>query len=137
MNDRWEYTIPANTAEASAIRVKCRISPGVLRTLIIYFPPGCQNLARCRVHLGEKPIAPRSPKNYIAADSMAHTLLHVDEQIREDLSVLNWDVWNLDDTNPHTLWMAAEWSSEAETPEKKTAGLMDRFVKKMEDLIGI
>lgn len=136
MNDRWEYTIPANTAEADAIRVKCPISPGILRTLTVFYPAGCHNLARCRIYLGEKIIAPRSASNYIAADDMAHTLLHVDEPIREDLPVLNWLVWNLDDSYDHTIWLAAEWSSELETPEKKTAGLMERLMKKIEDLIG-
>lgn len=136
MQDRWEYTIPANTAEADAVRVECKISPGVLKTLMVYFPPGCENLARCRVSIGEKPIAPRSSSNYLAADGQNVDLKHLEEPIREDLPVLNWEVWNIDDTYDHTIWLSAEWTSEAEPYEKTLVRILGDFVGLMKRLIG-
>lgn len=137
MHDRWEYTIPANTAEADAIRVKCGVSPGTLRSLIIFMPRGCQNLARCRVFIGERPVAPRSMKNFIACEGYALELRHLDEPIQEDLPVLNWDVWNIDETWPHTIWMSAEWTTAPEPYEKTTARSIGDFVSIMKRLIGV
>ncbi|MBA7711475.1 hypothetical protein ES703_120438 [subsurface metagenome] len=71
MYDRWEYTIPEDLGEDERRRVKCPITRGFLRSLTIYFPPGCHNLARCRVFVGERPVAPRSAGHYIAAEGMA------------------------------------------------------------------
>lgn len=136
MHDRWEYTIPADTAEADAVRVECRISPGVLKTLIVYNPPGCENLARCRVFLGEKPIAPRSKSNYIAMDGDMIVLRELNEPIRDDLPVLNWEVWNEDQTYGHTIWLAAEWISADEPHEKRAADLLADFVGLMKRLLG-
>jgi len=137
VNDRWEYKIDENTAEKDAKKIKCPVSPGILRSLTIYFPPGCQNRARCRVNIGERPIAPRSPSNYHAGDGMAIPLTEINEPIRDDMPVLNWFVWNLDDTYPHTLWMSAEWTSEDEPYEKATVGLMRDFINIMKRLIGV
>lgn len=137
MFDRWEYTIPANTAEADAIRVECKVSPGVLKSLIVYFPAGCHGLARCRIFIGERPVAPRSAKNFIAAEDMAVSMMYLEERIREDLPVLNWDVWNIDDTYDHTIWMSAEWTSAEEPYEKTTARSLRDFVSMMRRLIGV
>ena len=137
MYDRWEYTIPAGREEADAIRVPCPVTKGFLRSLTIFFPPGCQNLARCRVAVGLRPIAPRSKSNYIAADAMAVRIQYLNEPIWEDLPVLNWDVWNLDTANPHTIWMSAEWLSEEKPYEMKMAHMMEEFITTINKLIGV
>lgn len=137
MFDRWEYTIPANTSEENAVRVECKITKGFLRTLMVYFPPGCHGLARCRVFAGERPIAPRSAKNYVAADGMAVYIQYLNEPIQEDIPVLNWDVWNVDDTHDHTIWMSAEWLSEDKPYEMKMAEAVNEFVDIMKKLIGV
>lgn len=120
MFDRWENTIPANTAMKDAELVECKISPGILTDLLIYFPRGCQNLARCRVLLGQKSIAPRSPGNFVAGEDMPIELRNINERAVEDIPVLNWYCWNLDDTYEHTIWLAAQWMSEDAPYEKKT-----------------
>jgi len=135
--DRWEYTIPANTAEADAIRVPCPVTKGFLRSLTVYFPPGCHNLARCRVAVGLRPIAPRSPSNYIAADDMGVRIQYLNEPIWEDIPVLNWDVWNLDESYPHTIWMSAEWLSEEKPYEMKMAHMMEEFIATINRLMGV
>lgn len=136
MQDRWEHEIGRRTEFGERERVKCKISPGTLKSLMVYFPPGCENLARCRVLLGEKPVMPRSASNYIAADGMAVEADELDEPIREDLPVLNWEVWNEDQTYGHTIWLAAEWISEDEPHEKRAADLLADFVGLMKRLIG-
>lgn len=120
MNDRWEHTITANKAFASRDKLQLQISPGVLTKLIIFFPAGCQSLARCRVFLGQKPVAPRSAAHYLAGDNLAIVLDQMDESIKENLPELNWELWNIDDTYSHTLWLLAEWISEDEPYAMKT-----------------
>lgn len=137
MYDRWEYTIPADTAEADRIRVKCPITKGFLRSLTVFFPPGCFNLARCRVFAGERPVAPRSAANYIAADGMATHLQYLNEPIWEDIPVLNWDVWNVDELFDHTIWMSAEWISEEKPCEMKMMHQMEEFLQIMRDVLGV
>lgn len=137
MYDRWQYKIPANTAEEDAIRVKCPVSPGFLKSLTIYNPPGCQSRARSRIFLGEKPIAPRSASNYIALEGIALTISDMNEPIKDDLPVLNWDVWNVDTMYPHTIWMSAEWISVDEPYEKTTTRLMREFIDVMKRMVGL
>lgn len=134
MIDRWQQTIPANTAENGALIVKCPISPGILTKLIVYFPAGCQGLARCRVLLGEKPVAPRSPKFYLAGEDMPIVLDNVNESINENVPELKWVVWNVDDTYPHTLWLLAEWISEDEPVAMKSYRLLKDLVALMRAL---
>jgi len=135
--DRWEYTIPANTAEENAVRVECRISPGTLKSVHIFFPLGCQGLARCRVFLGEKPVAPRSAKNFISGDDTLVKIDNLHDLISENVPVLNWDVWNLDETFSHTPWMSAEWISADEPYEKTMTETLKDFVTIMKKLIGV
>jgi len=137
MYDRWEYTVPANTAEADAIRVKCKVTPGMLTRLRVYHPQGCENLVRGRVFLGEKPIAPRSSKNYLAGEGFVCDIRDARETISEDLPVLNWELWNLDDTYNHTPWIDAEWTSEYEPYEKKIHQSIHDFVTDLRRLIGL
>lgn len=128
MNDRWQYTIPANTAEISKVTEKLKITTGTLTKLIIYFPAGCQGLARCRVKLGLKPVAPKTITNYLAGDDMPIVLDNLDVSIKGNLPELNWELWNVDETYPHTLWLLAEWISEDEPLSMKTYRLTKDLV---------
>lgn len=137
MYDRWEYTIPANTAEADAKRVRCPITKGFLRSLMVYYPPGCMNLARCRIFAGERPVAPRSPANYMAGNGMAVHIRYLNEPIQDDIPVLNWHVWNVDELFDHTIWMSAEWISEEKPYEMKMMHQMDEFIQIMRSVLGV
>ena len=118
MYDRWEYTVPANTAEASSIKVECKVSLGTLTDLRVYAPLGCAGLLRCRVFIGEKSVAPRSAKSYLAGEGFIADLRGVNEPISGNLPVLRWELWNLDDTNDHTPWMDAAWVETEESYDK-------------------
>lgn len=136
MFDRWEYTITANTSEALRKKVECKISPGTLTDLVVYFPPGCHGMVKCRVFLGEKPVAPRSAARYLAADGFAIELHNINELISENLPVLTWEIWSPDTAYPHALWMSAEWISAEESYEKQTVSILKEFTKTLRRLIG-
>lgn len=137
MYDRWEYTIPADTAEKDAKRVPCHITKGFLRSISLFMPSGCWNYVRCRVFVGERPIVPRSPANFIALNGVLERITYLNEPVWEDIPVLNWDVWNLDDTYDHTIWMSAEWLSEEKPYEMKMAHQMEEFLALMRNLVGV
>lgn len=81
--------------------------------------------------LGEKPIAPRSPKHYLAGDDGPIDIRGLYEPIRPNLPVLNWHLWNVDETYDHTLWMGATWmpleESELKSIEKQLKALNLKF----------
>jgi len=135
--DRWEHTIPKATEEKDAVKVRCPITKGFLRALAVSFPPGCEGLARCRINLGERPVVPRSPGNWIAADSEIIHIQYLNEPIQDDIPVLNWHVWNVDTLYPHTLWMSAEWLSEEKPYEMMMVESQQRLNQLLADLIGV
>lgn len=127
MFDQWELTIPANTAETAPEKKECKISIGILTELFVFFPAGCHGLARCRVFLGMKPVAPRSPKHYLAGDDGPIDVKGLIEPIRPNLPVLNWELWNLDETYTHTLWLGATW-----TPLEESE--LDQMIEQLKNL---
>jgi len=108
--EQWEYTIDEDTSEASLEKIECKITIGILTDLVVFFPAGCHKLARCRIYLGEKPVAPRSPKLYLAGDDGPIEIHGLLEPIRPNLPVLNWHVWNIDETYKHSLSLRATWT---------------------------
>lgn len=134
MFDRWEYKITHPTSEADREKVPCKISTGILTDLMIYYPEGCHGLARCRVFLGEKPVAPRSPKLYLAGNDTTILITDMRELIRPNLPVLNWEVWNVDESYDHTLWLAAGWISREELYEREALTVMEQIAKSMKEL---
>lgn len=137
INDRWEYTVTANTAEADAHKEKCDISPGLLTDIFLYFPPGCKNLARCRVFLGEKPIAPRSSKKYYSGHGTLVELRGMRELISVNIPVLNWQIWNLDDTYSHNLIMWALWIGAEEEAQYLTLEEIKLLNKLLKGMVGL
>lgn len=137
MHDRWEYTIPPRTTEKNRIRVECPVSSGTLTRLCVYFPPGNYDLGRCRIRLGEKPIAPRSPSSFLTSNGHMIVLEDMEENIDENRPVLIWELWNLDMTWPHTPWMTAEWVGAEEPYAKTSAFSIRRLVAVLEDFFGV
>lgn len=136
MHDRWEHKIPANTSHEDRLTVECPISPGTLTRLCVYFPPGNYDLGRCRIRLGEKPIAPRAPGHYLTSNGHMIILEDMEENITENRSVLVWELWNLDETWPHTPWMTAEWVGVDEPYAKTTAMSIRDLVKYLRGIFG-
>lgn len=137
MFDRWEKTVPAGTSEDNMVKMNCKISPGVLTDLVVYFPSGCRGLVKSRVFLGEKPIAPRSAKGFLAADGHAIELHRINELISENRPVLRWEIWSPGTIRPHTPWMSAEWISAEEPYEKQAVTVIRDFVDIVKRLMGV
>jgi len=137
MFDRWEYVAPADKTEAEAEKVVCKLSPGLLQQLRIFIPQGSKKYVRCRVFLGEKPIAPRSKGQYLSGEGFVVDLQDLREPIKEDLPVLNWFVWNTDATYPHTPWMSAAWLSIDVPYEKELLEEMKDFINIFKQMTGM
>ena len=137
MYDRWGKTVDPKTYEEKAKKVQCKISPGVLTDLVVFMPEGCKGLCRCRVFLGEKPIAPRAAKRYVAGEGYVVNLKDMNERVREDLPVLNWYVWNVDTKYPHTPWLSAQWLTEQEMYERKMYVALKDFLDRWKRLTGM
>jgi len=137
VHDRWEYKIPANTAHEDRVFIECPVSHGVLTRLSVYFPPGNYDLGRCRVRLGEKHIAPRSPSSFLTSNGVLIVLEDMEENITENRPYLIWELWNKDETWPHTPMMTAEWVGVDEPYAKTSAFSIRRLVEQMEEFFGI
>jgi hypothetical protein len=137
LNDRWEYNVSANTPEANAHKEECKISEGLLTDLFLYFPPGVKNLARCRVFLGEKAVAPRSPKGYYSGHGTLVEITGMKEHITENIPVLNWYVWNLDETYSHNLIMWALWIGQEEEDVRLTLEEIRELNRLLKGMVGL
>lgn len=109
MFDQWHYTIPANTAETSKKTVYLSISTGIVTKVGVYFPFGCENLARCRVFLGNRPILPRSSRRYMHGNGVLIDTGDIKEPTRGQRLKIRWELWNIDDTFPHEITLNMTW----------------------------
>jgi len=67
---------------------------------------------------------------------MAIVMQNVYETIKGNRPVLDWVLWNVDDTYPHTLWLGAEWISEDEPIALKTYRLTKDMVSILRAMFG-
>jgi len=129
--EQWQYTIAANTVEASAVKRELAISKGILKRLELLFPFGCEFYVKCRIGVGSKPILPRASKGYAVGNGFPVDTGDIFEPILNDVPLLLWEIWNEDDTHEHTLTLGVTWISQAEQEalrielEKQTAYLKD------------
>lgn len=124
MFDKWEYEIPKNTAESDRILQDVLISLGVITSISIGFPAGCGgydwdtgesvSLARTKLRWQQSPIVPRTPRGYLAADDFVVHIEPVLFPILKGDPTLTWELWNLDDTYSHELWLGINWLTKQE-----------------------
>lgn len=81
-------------------------------------------------------MAPRSPKHFLATDGFPLVFDNVNEPIKGNEPKLYWHLWNLDDTYPHTPWLAAEWISSDEPINVKTYRVIRDLVDLWRSLLG-
>jgi hypothetical protein len=122
--DSWSYQIPAITSEANRIREKVHISLGIITDVYVGFPAGCASydvatdttyrLARMRLLRAAEPILPRSKGTYLAADDFVVHAGPLQFPVLKGDPVLTWELWNLDDTYPHELWLGVNWLTKEE-----------------------
>jgi len=132
------YTIAANTAEADRTTEELKISPGILKDLSVYFPAGCHSLARCRISIGETPVAPRSQGGYITGNGGWLPIDDIYEPITGNRPVLKIELWNLDEEYDHTIHVTAKWLTEEETQAERTllAAIHERIDKLVRSMTG-
>ena len=119
MFEQWQYEIGENTAASDFITQECKISPGTIKRMYVYFPYGVEYLARCRVLLGAKPILPRSKAGYITSNGLPVDTGEITEPTKGNEPTLKWELWNLDDLYHHTLTLSCAWVSEEEAEVQK------------------
>lgn len=142
MYDTWEYQIPAGTSEAELIKKELGISLGIITDVYIGFPAGCAaydvattttfRLARCRLKRAASMIVPRSPKQYVAADDFVVHAGPLRFPVLKGDPILTWELWNLDDTYPHELWIGINWLTQAELERMEIS--LDELNKTMKEL---
>ena len=133
MFDSWEYQIAANTSEANRVTHPCKISPGIIRDVRVFFPLGCNGLARCRVFKGQAPIAPQSSGSYITGDGLDVGATDIYEPTEGNMPELTWEIWNVDDTYAHTLTLKAAWVTEEELMVER--GLLAAILNRIDALV--
>lgn len=111
MFDEWSYTIPANTAETNRIIQNLPISTGVITKVTLYFPFGCENLAYCRVFMGNRPILPRSSRRVMKGNGVLIDTGDIRESTLGQRPRIRWELWNLDETFTHELTLNITWLS--------------------------
>jgi len=109
--EQWQYNITADTAEADLKRVRLKISSGYITKVSVYFPFGCEHLARCRVFLGLSPLLPRSSKGDIRGNGVLIDTGDIQEPTKGQTPTLTWELWNLDETFAHELTLNVTWLS--------------------------
>lgn len=124
MFERWDYEVPKNTSEENLLRQEIEISLGVITSVQIGFPAGCGGydwatntslyLARSRLKWKETTIVPRSPAQFLAADDFVIHMEPVAFPLLTGDPTLSWELWNLDDTYPHNLWLGINWLTKEE-----------------------
>lgn len=120
MFDQWQNDITSPTAETDEDIQKVHISKGVITQVTIYFPFGCENLARCRLSLGAKPLMPRRSKGYINGNGVLVDTGDIREPTRGQNPVLLWHCWNIDETYDHELTLSVTWRSKLPEDELLT-----------------
>jgi hypothetical protein len=132
------YTIAANTAETDRTTQELKVSPGILTGLSVYFPPGVHSLARCRISIGETPIAPRSAGGYITGNNSTLPIEGIYELISDKRPVLKIELWNLDYAYSHTIHVTAKWLTEEEMQAERTllAAIHERIDKLVRSMTG-
>lgn len=115
MFDQWQNDITANTSEADEDIRKIHISRGVITKITIDFPYGCENLARCRLRVGNRPLVPRRNKGYVHGNGVQIDTGEIREPTQGQNPTLYWHCWNVDETHNHELTLSATWR--AKMPE--------------------
>jgi hypothetical protein len=64
---------------------------------------------------------------YLGADDFVIHVANVNHPVLSGDPILDWELWNLDDTYPHELWMGVNWITkeelDAELEQLKEANL--------------
>lgn len=97
-----EDTVPANTSYANRRETEIKVAGGIMHTIFVTVPPGCQSYVHLQLKAGNYFILPRNEDKSITGE-----LLNVDyrewlefKAAENDLQLVTWST---DDTYDHTV----------------------------------
>lgn len=98
----FDLTVPANTAEADALKLAITLPPGTIDQVEVVIPSGCVGLARTWATRGASQIWPTNPDAMFSGNG--NPLLWAEDYDLDDAPFgFTLHAFNLDDTFPHTL----------------------------------
>lgn len=111
----YDITVPAQTAEASALRQDLDLKWGTVRRIAVQFPRGCYGLVHAQIWSGRHQIAPVNELGNIKAED---DVVEFDTEwdLMEPPYLVTAVVWNDDDSYDHTLTIRIEVDAKLATP---------------------
>lgn len=100
----YAFNIPiaANTAAASPVTEDLKLTAGIITWVGIQFPSGCDGFAHCVLqHEGHQWLPTNPDDNFCSSGYVIPIAEHY--EIREDINIVKFVGWNLDDTYDHTV----------------------------------
>jgi hypothetical protein len=109
---KWERSSPANTLEADAIEDRLQLTWGTIKEIHVGFPPGPAGLVHIQVRDHGWQIVPWTPLQSLAWDNYVF-VLPCDYRLDVEPYDLTIRAWNLDDSYPHTVFVAVVLDEQA------------------------
>lgn len=129
MFDEFKLTVPANTAAASPVSTRMRLSSGVLHFVELVFPPGCKHMVHVRIERGGKTLFPRTRANSIVGDTFPIRWFDWIE-LKPGDNELTFLGWSPDTQRQHQLVCRLAWLRREElAPETTLGDLLRQFFK--------
>ena len=98
----FDLVIPANTTEASPLRLDVEMAPGTVHRVEVQIPRGVRGLARTRALHALHQVWPANPDGSLTGDDVL--IAWTEEwELDEEPFALTLEGWNTDDTFSHTL----------------------------------
>ena len=97
-----EITIPKNTPESQALKIKLKVPKGVVHKVSISFPYGVAGLARVQIFRASTQVWPTTNGEYYTGNGVTIEFNEYYE-VKEEPLYFTIKAWNLDDTYDHTI----------------------------------
>jgi len=98
----FDWTVPANTPETAPVKKRVELKPGILTEVRIWYPPGCQGLAKVRIFDGTHMLRPKNPDGWIKGDG-SEIRVPVWLLMDVDPYPISFHLANIDELFEHTL----------------------------------
>ena len=100
-----DTSIPANTAEGSAVVTELKVWKGVIVNIEVKFPLGCAGLAHVQVRLGDHQLVPTNREKSLSGDDATWSArTHV--VLEEETNIIRIIEWNTDTAYDHAPLVA-------------------------------
>ena len=121
----YQVDVPAATPEGDPVVQRVKLSAGILSRLLVFFPPGCADLAHAVVFYQDHQIEPWNRDGSFHWDDYVFDIECYHEIIAPDTDV-TIRAWNLDTSYLHGLTFGFQIT---QPPEVTTEGLLQRMLQ--------